>query len=233
MERERRRDGGLGGTKRAEDFIALEDGGEEGGRLLREDENDSDGADEDFDDLRVMGMCVLQQQQQQQQQLMRVQGRRVNMDGFSKLTQQVAPKTLAHLTHNSSHTSPLSSSSVSLLLMCCFLSFEKCKRCSHFVIDPPIDIPPSHVALTNPPFSTAIHNPFFLTFFPAPSTAAAARGAVARNSSSTVRARRVSVGVVCGSIQNPKPLLKFKKRCSSPTVFGQQPRFGSCPTSMC
>ena len=55
MERERRRDGGLGGTKRAEDFIALEDGGEDGGRLLREDENDSDGADEDFDDLRVSG----------------------------------------------------------------------------------------------------------------------------------------------------------------------------------
>jgi hypothetical protein len=55
MERERRRDGGLGGTKRAEDFIALDDGGEDGGRLLREDENDSDGADEDFDDLRVRG----------------------------------------------------------------------------------------------------------------------------------------------------------------------------------
>ncbi len=53
MERERRREGSFSGAKRAEDFISLEDGGEEGGRLLREDEFDSDGADEDFEDLKV------------------------------------------------------------------------------------------------------------------------------------------------------------------------------------
>ncbi len=57
------------------------------------------------------------QQQQQQQQLTRHQGRRVNMDGFSKLTQQVAP------------------SSDLLSLICSFLSFESCKRYLHSEID--------------------------------------------------------------------------------------------------
>ncbi len=39
-------------------------GGEDGGRLLREDEFDSDGADEDFDDLKVraLQLCVRRRQ---------------------------------------------------------------------------------------------------------------------------------------------------------------------------
>jgi hypothetical protein len=52
LERERRREGG-GLVKRSEDYIALEEEGGTESRLLREDEFDSDNADEDFDDLKV------------------------------------------------------------------------------------------------------------------------------------------------------------------------------------
>jgi hypothetical protein len=146
-----------------------------------------------------------QQQQQQQQQLTRHQGRRVNMDGFSKLTQQVA------------------SSSDLLSLICSSLSFEICECYLHSVIDASIGF--ALLYLHRHPHSR--HHQCFSSVIASSSCLRRSRSPLLQRSLCPAGEFWCSLGV------HLKPKTPFKTCCSSITVLCQQPLFGSCPPSLC